>query len=79
MNQFSDVAWITWQSIAGWGFVHNIKYFLSVSIVNVDAARVLKRALQAKGVELDYFPGHKFERTDPEMKAILGMLEVLMA
>jgi hypothetical protein len=72
LNQFSDVAWIEWQSIAGFGLIRNMENFLSVSIVNIDTTRVLTRALQAKWVELDYVPGHTFERTDPEMKAILG-------
>jgi hypothetical protein len=51
LKQFSDVAWIKCKahvakSNTGIG---NVKYFLPVSINNVDTQRVLKGALQGKG------------------------------
>ncbi|KAH4041100.1 hypothetical protein HBI55_016780 [Parastagonospora nodorum] len=77
LNQFSDVAWITWAAMhkPPWSQetrLNNIKYFMSVSITNVETQQILKRALEANHWHLSEWPGHTFERMWPETKAILG-------
>lgn len=77
LNQFSDVAWITWAAMhkPPWSQetrLSHLKYFMSVSITNVETQQILKRALEANRWELSEWPGHTFERIWPETKAILG-------
>jgi hypothetical protein len=77
LNQFSDVAWITWKAMhkPPWSLetrLNNLKYFMSVSVTNVDTQQVIRRALEANRWELSEWPGHTFERNWPETKAILG-------
>lgn len=75
LNQFSDVAWISWKHYAGNGNgIKNIKYFLSSMITNTETRQVLKRAHEANGWVLEDRPGHTFEKGWPETKAILGTL-----
>lgn len=73
LNQFSDVAWITWKTFATGDKIRNLRYFLSSMITNTQTRQVLKRAHQANGWVLEDWPGHTFERGWPETKAILGM------
>jgi hypothetical protein len=77
LNQFSDVAWITWRAMhkLPWSSetrLDHLKYFMSVGITNIDTQQILRRALEAKHWELSEWPGHTFERIWPETKAILG-------
>jgi hypothetical protein len=77
LNQFSDVAWIIWKAMhkPPWSSetrLNHLRYFMSVSITNVDTQQILKRALEANHWELSEWPGHTFERMWPETKAILG-------
>jgi len=77
LNQFSDVAWITWAAMhkPPWSQetrLNYLKYFMSVSITNVETQQILKRALEVNHWELSEWPGHTFERIWPETKAILG-------
>ncbi|RYF50345.1 MAG: hypothetical protein EOO38_05860 [Cytophagaceae bacterium] len=78
LNQFSDVAWITWTNMIKppWSSpsvpINNLKYFMAVRITNVKTRQILKRALDANNWELSEWPGHTFERIWPETKAILG-------
>jgi hypothetical protein len=77
LNQFSDVAWIVWKAMhkLPWSSetrLHHLRYFMSVSITNVETQKILKRALEANDWELSEWPGHTFERIWPETKAILG-------
>lgn len=73
LNQFSDVAWITWKYYAGNGDgIKNIKYFLSSMITNMETKQVLKRAHEANRWVLEDWPGHIFKKAWPETKAILG-------
>ncbi|KAH7093465.1 hypothetical protein FB567DRAFT_609962 [Paraphoma chrysanthemicola] len=77
LNQFSDVAWVTWKSmiVPPWSpgvQVNSLKYFMAVRITNVETRQILKRALDAYHWELSEWPGHSFERIWPETKAILG-------
>jgi hypothetical protein len=77
LNQFSDVAWITWKAmnLPPWSTVDHtkgLKYFVSVSVTNEETQRILKRAHEANHWEIEEWPGHTFERGWPETKAILG-------
>lgn len=75
LNQFSDIAWIGWDSIAQGGGhdITNLRYFMSVGISNAETKSVIRRALDAKGWELSPWPGHTFEQQWFEMRAIIGM------
>lgn len=72
LNQFSDVAWISWKTMnTGTEFtskpdVEGLKYFMSVSITNAETAQIINRALEANKWELSEWPGHTFERGWPE-------------
>tara|TARA_R110002003_G_scaffold111_1_gene9403 strand:- start:2783 stop:3457 length:675 start_codon:yes stop_codon:yes gene_type:complete len=77
LNQFSDVAWVSWKSmvVPPWSNgvpVNSLKYFMAVRITNTETRQILKRALDANHWELSEWPGHTFERVWPETKAILG-------
>ena len=74
LNQFSDVAWIGWDSMtAEEGHdITNLRFFVSVGIVNPETRSVVRRALDAKGWELSPWPGHTFERQWFETRAIIG-------
>ncbi|KAF2023359.1 hypothetical protein EK21DRAFT_105353 [Setomelanomma holmii] len=52
LNQFSDVAWITWKAYTTGGPINNLKYFMSVRITNPETRQILKRALDANSWEL---------------------------
>jgi hypothetical protein len=72
LNQFSDVAWVIWEGLVNMnkGNVKNLKYFISLSIDNVDTKAVLVRALNnAKPAE---YPGKTFDAQSTEGKAIMG-------
>ncbi|EDU40786.1 conserved hypothetical protein [Pyrenophora tritici-repentis Pt-1C-BFP] len=75
LNQFSDVAWIGWESQTK-DQNHDIKglrYFISVTITNEETLAVVQRALGAKGWRFRDWPGYTFEdRQSPEMRAIMG-------
>jgi hypothetical protein len=77
LNQFSDVAWISWKAMhtpyaSSETRLNHLKYFMSVSVTNEETQHILKRALDANNWELSYWPGHTLERLWPETKAILG-------
>lgn len=77
LNQFSDVAWITWKAMNAppYSNVNNqkgLKYLMSVSITNAETQQLIKRALEANHWELSDWPGHTFERGWVEAKAMLG-------
>ena len=59
-NQFSDVAWIGWNSMAReeGHDITNLRFFVSVDISNTEAKSIIRRALDAKGWELSPWPGH---------------------
>lgn len=74
LNQFSDVGWLAWESLAnddGYD-VTGLRYLLSVGIVNPFTKSVIRRAMDAKGWELAPWPGHTFERQWFETRAIIG-------
>ncbi|KAJ8116551.1 hypothetical protein OPT61_g2044 [Boeremia exigua] len=74
LNQFSDVAWIGWDSVTSeeGDDIKGLRYFLAVGIVNPFTKSVIRRALDAKDWVLSPWPGHTFERQWPETKAIIG-------
>jgi hypothetical protein len=77
LNQFSDVAWITWKAMHKdpWSKerrLNHLKYFMSASVTNKETQQILRRALEANNWVLSEWPGHTFERIWPETKAILG-------
>lgn len=72
LKQFSDIAWIGWDSMTEGDEIKGLRYFLSVGIVNTETKSVIRRALDAKGWELSPWPGHTFERNWPETKALIG-------
>ncbi|KAI4712467.1 hypothetical protein J4E89_002734 [Alternaria sp. Ai002NY15] len=74
LNQFSDVAWLEWQHLMNQnnGDVRNMRYFVSVLVVNRETQAVVARALRTRGKNLDDFPGQTFERGTDEMNAIMG-------
>ncbi|KAF1848988.1 uncharacterized protein K460DRAFT_375732 [Cucurbitaria berberidis CBS 394.84] len=74
LNQFSDVAWIGWDTVCRreGTDVKKLRYFLSVGINNEDTKAVILRALSAKGWQLSGWPGHTFEKHWMETRAILG-------
>lgn len=74
LNQFSDVAWIGWDSMTreeGYD-VTNLRFLVSVGISNAETKSVIRRALDAKGWELSPWPGHTFKRQWSETRAIVG-------
>jgi hypothetical protein len=75
LNQFSDVAWIGWDSMTrGEGDdIKGLRFFISVGISNVETKSVIRRALDAKSWELGPWPGHTFEQQWVETRAIIGM------
>ena len=74
LNQFSDVAWIGWDSISKrkGSDVKNLRYFISVGINNEDTKAVILRALNARQWALDEWPGHVFEKDTVGFSALLG-------
>ncbi|KAH9878140.1 hypothetical protein J1614_003357 [Plenodomus biglobosus] len=74
LKQFSDIAWIGWESVTEKhnAPINNLRYFLSVGIVNLDTKQVILRAMKQKSWGLGHFPGRTFEPTDSEFSALLG-------
>ncbi|KAJ4361728.1 hypothetical protein N0V95_001621 [Ascochyta clinopodiicola] len=74
LHQFSDVAWIGWDSMTGGANkeIKKLRLFLSVGISNAETKSVIRRALDAKGWELSPWPGHTFQREWFETRAIMG-------
>lgn len=74
LNQFSDVAWIGWDSVTSeeGDDIKGLRYFVSVGISNSETKSVIRRALDAKGWELSPWPGHTFDRQWFETRAIIG-------
>ncbi|KAF3035315.1 hypothetical protein E8E12_004640 [Didymella heteroderae] len=77
LRQFSDVAWIGWDSMTEGDEVMGLRYFLAVGIVNTETKQIIRRVLDAKGWELSLWPGHTFERGCPETKALIGTPNLL--
>lgn len=75
LNQFSDVAWIGWDSVntAEGTDVTALCFCFAVGIVNLETKSVIRRALDAKGWVLSPWPGHIFERQWFETRAIIGV------
>lgn len=78
LNQFSDIAWIGWETMTRGGDhdITKLRFFVSVGINNAETKSVIRRALDAKGWELAPWPGHTFERQWFETRAIVGMFEI---
>lgn len=72
LQQFSDVAWLGWDTMTEGDEVTGLRYFLAAGIVNDDTKKVIHRALDEKGWKLSPWPGHTFERNWPETKALIG-------
>jgi hypothetical protein len=72
LRQFSDIAWIGWDSMTESDEVKGLRYFLAVGIINPEIKQVIRRALDAKGWDLSPWPGHMFERSWPETQALIG-------
>lgn len=72
LRQFSDIAWLGWDSMTEGDEIQGLRYFLAVGIVNTETKQVIRRALKAKGWELSPWPGHMFERHWPETQALIG-------
>ncbi|KAF1931141.1 uncharacterized protein M421DRAFT_57104 [Didymella exigua CBS 183.55] len=77
LRQFSDIAWIGWDSMTEGDEIKGLRYLLSVGIVNTETKQVTRRALDAKGWVLSPWPGHTFERNWPETKALVGTPNLL--
>jgi hypothetical protein len=78
LNQFSDVCWIAWLELAKHNGhdPRNLRYFISISIINVETRSVVRRIMVEKHLGLDYWPGATFESGTPEFDAILGKLHL---
>lgn len=74
LNQFSDVAWIGWQTVAAREHtdIKGLKYFVSVGIDNEETKAVVARALGQRGWTLDAWPGSVFESEWMETRALMG-------
>ncbi|CAO2650181.1 Nn.00g014730.m01.CDS01 [Neocucurbitaria sp. VM-36] len=74
LNQFSDVAWIGWDTVSRreGTDIRKLRYFLSVGIDNEDTKAIILRAMNYRGWQLSEWPGHVFKREWMETRAILG-------
>ena len=74
LKQFSDVAWIGWESVAKREKtdMRHLRYFLSVGIDNEETKVVVARALGQRGWVLGAWPGRVFEAEGVEGRALLG-------
>ena len=74
LNQFSDVAWIGWETVVKreGRDLKNLKYFISVGIDNPETKAVILRALGQRGWVLGEWPGRVFENEWMETRAMMG-------
>ena len=74
LTQFSDVAWLSWDDMVKEknGDLKNIRYLISVLVVNRETVSVVLRASENRGWGVEDWPGHIFEDGSPEMHAIMG-------
>ncbi|KAI5374761.1 hypothetical protein J4E82_006438 [Alternaria postmessia] len=74
LTQFSDVVWLSWDDMVKEknGDLKNIRYLISVLVVNRETVSVVLRASENRGWGVDDWPGHIFEDGSPEMHAIIG-------
>jgi hypothetical protein len=74
LNQFSDVAWIGWESVSKREKtdINKLRYFVSVGINNEETKAVITRALGQKGWTLDAWPGKVLESDWMETRALMG-------
>ena len=81
LTQFSDVAWLSWDDMVKEknGDLKNIRYLISVLVVNRETVSVVLRASENRGWGVDDCPGHMFEDRSPEMHAIMGKSRLFQA
>jgi hypothetical protein len=74
LNQFSDVAWIGWESVvrANKGDIRNLRFLVAVGITNEDTKLAILRAMNTKGWRLGPWPGSIFDMEGQEARALLG-------
>lgn len=72
----SDVAWMLWKMFGEHaGNIKNLRFFLSLSIINAETDAILSRAIRNIVPEAQQFPawgGYEFDTDTPEGQAILG-------
>jgi hypothetical protein len=72
LKSFSDIAWLKWKETIG-DEPKTIRYFLTLSITNIDTRGVFGRILtEAKYTEVPKWPGYEVSADSDQGAALLG-------
>jgi len=71
LQRSSDIMWIMWENSIPEGRRHELKLFLSLSIMNVETQTLIQHALVDVGKELTVEPV-EFKTTTPQGRALLS-------